>query len=75
MIFLAFIVVDLLIPGVLLFWLYRSRGRSRLYLASVGALVLGALLVLTFSVMGAWYIFGSFWTDGDFLVKGETFGR
>jgi hypothetical protein len=63
-ILVAFVTLDLLLPGALLFWLYRSRSLSRIYLASIGALALVVVLVLAFSILGAWYLFGTFWIWG-----------
>jgi murein DD-endopeptidase MepM/ murein hydrolase activator NlpD len=53
--------VCLVVPSVSLFWLARSRARSRLYLLSVALLVGVVLLVLIRSVLGAWYAVGGFW--------------
>ena len=48
-------------PSVLLFWLLRSRAQSRVYLASLSALAFVVLVVLSRSILGAWYVVGTFW--------------
>jgi len=48
-------------PSVLLFWLLRSQAQSRVYLASLVALTFVVLVVLSRSILGAWYVVGTFW--------------
>ena len=55
------IALCLLWPSVLLFWLLRSRAQSRLYLASLFGLAFVVLVVLSRSILGAWYVVGTFW--------------
>jgi hypothetical protein len=55
------IVLNIILPSALLFWLYRSRAGSRVHLASIAALAIVVLVVLTLSVFGAWYVVGAFW--------------
>jgi hypothetical protein len=55
------IALCLLWPSVLLFWLLRSRAQSRVYLASLFALAFVVLVVLSRSILGAWYVVGTFW--------------
>ena len=55
------ITLCLLWPSVLLFWLLRSQAQSRVYLASLSALAFVVLVVLSRSILGAWYVVGTFW--------------
>src|SRR4029077_20916899 len=55
------IALCLLWPSVLLFWLVRSRAKSRVPLASLSALAFVVLVVLSRSILGAWYVVGTFW--------------
>ena len=55
------ITLCLLWPSVLLLWLLRSRAQSRVYLASLSALAFVVWVVLSRSILGAWYVVGTFW--------------
>ena len=55
------IVLCVLWPSALLFWLARSRAKSRVYLASLSVLAFVVLVVLSRSILGAWYVVGTFW--------------
>jgi hypothetical protein len=55
------IALCLLWPGVVLLWLARTRAKSRVYFASVSVLAFVVLVVLSRSILGAWYVVGTFW--------------
>lgn len=51
----------LVLPGALLFWLWRTRASSRTSFLSVVVLTAVVIVVLAFSTLGAWYVVGTFW--------------
>jgi hypothetical protein len=55
------VLFTLVLPIGLLFWLWRTRARSRLCLATLSLLFAAALAALTTSILGLWYVVGVFW--------------
>ena len=55
------VVFDLVLPIALLVWAFRSRAKSRLYLASILLSTAVVIAILTKSIVGFWYVVGAFW--------------
>lgn len=55
------IIFNLLLPGALLFWLFKTTAASRIYLFSIVLLIAVFLAVMKWSIFGFWYVVGIFW--------------
>jgi hypothetical protein len=55
------VVFDLILPIALLLWALKTRGKSRLYLASIWLATAVVIAVLAKSIVGFWHVVGVLW--------------